>query len=526
MGLTTVTLHLLGVPEAELQPLLHAGDLLRTQNAPWLGVTPRDALDAKRLEKLARKLTKDNETRAAIVFFWFDDDVFHCDFYREGRRRASCLSAESWAKLGKQLNLLYGEDAPAKAFRYAGRCFDLEEQLALLEETVGTALLDDQEAEPRVVPRSDKTLRAIKAREAALRRRPNRYMLTELARPEWPEAVRAKQQLFDLARQSGKLDPEERLLFEIGSETSYVVPGRPHLIWMDRPSFLRPQRWLIYDGKDDVLVMHEHSSDAFSSVLWQTEEGNLVCLFHRADAMRLTRGHVSCLRSDGTEVWRFEPALSSEQQLQEAGVTPDGVITLRTVGLRTHESYLWQLNGETGNVLASAVFAHGARAGYFEAIHGVGVVGLDIPNGEFLVLDENLCERMRYKAADALRYFLPNQIVGTAVWGYGYHDHQFRTLDFLTGEETSCRLEVPVYPCSMLPDGRIFGTNEKGSILYVFDADGIVTARLHVPGEVRWVWQDGAHICAIELRGVQHYGPTSVETLDAVSVHVWRLDEL
>ena len=149
MGLTTGTLHLLGVPEAELQPQLHSDDLLRTQNAPWLGVTPQDALEVKRLEKLARRLTKEDENRAAIVFFWFDDDVFHCDFYRLGRRRASCISAETWAKLGKQLNLLYGEDAPAKAFRYAGRCFDLEEQLALLEETVGTALLDDQEAEPR-----------------------------------------------------------------------------------------------------------------------------------------------------------------------------------------------------------------------------------------------------------------------------------------------------------------------------------------------------------------------------------------
>ena len=521
MGLTTATLHLLGVPEAELQPQLHSDDLLRTQNAPWLGVTPQDALDEKRLEKLARKLTKEDDMRAAIVFFWFDDDVFHCDFYRLGRRRASCISAESWAKLGKQLNLLYGEDAPAKAFRYAGRCFDLEEQLALLEETVGTALLDDPEAEPRVVPRSDQTLRAIKAREAALRRRPNQYMLTELARPEWPEAVRAKQQLFDRLRRSQQLDPAHWLLFQIGSETAYVVPGRPHLIWMNRPWHHKPHSWLQYNGKTDELeVRAERGGELFSSVLWQTSQGDLVCLFHRADT-RITRGHVACLRPDGSEVWRFEPALSAEDQLRAIGVSAPGVITLTT----NYSAKLWRIDGENGAMLASAVFPKEPQLTFYHAIDGVGVVGMFHQSREFLVLDEELHERARYHPPSAMWFFLREQVVGTSSWAYGYHDRQFHTLDYLTGEETSCHLEVPIYPRCMLPDGRIFGTNKKGSILYVFDAEGVVTAQLHVPGEVRWVWQDGARVCAIELRGVQ-YGPTSAETLDAVSVHVWRLDEI
>lgn len=80
------------------------------------------------------------------------------------RRAASCHSDESWAKLGKQLDELFGDTSASKAFRYASRCSSLEEKLALLEETVGAALYDVPEEDAlRVVPRCDATLHAVKA---------------------------------------------------------------------------------------------------------------------------------------------------------------------------------------------------------------------------------------------------------------------------------------------------------------------------------------------------------------------------
>ncbi len=135
MGRTFATLQLWGVDREKAEPLLQPGDLLREQNAPWLGVTPAyDELhgEARRLEQLAKRLTKGRDA-AALLFDCFDDEMFSCSLYRNGRRTATCRSGGSWAGLGKQLNALFGEDAPAKALRYASRCTDLEEQLALLE---------------------------------------------------------------------------------------------------------------------------------------------------------------------------------------------------------------------------------------------------------------------------------------------------------------------------------------------------------------------------------------------------------
>ena len=189
MGTTLTTLNVYGMNRSDLELLVSPTDLIRSQNPPWFGVLPsrEEGHDqTQRLGKLAGKLTKQPGT-AALLFYYFDDEMFCLSYYQGGRKRATCMNSQSWAKLGKKLNELFVSDAPSKAFRYASHCYGLEEQLDLLEETVGTALLELPDAEPRVVTQKSKTLSAIKAREALIRKRPNQVITAkkfEARRPE------------------------------------------------------------------------------------------------------------------------------------------------------------------------------------------------------------------------------------------------------------------------------------------------------------------------------------------------------
>ena len=106
--------------------------------------------------------------------------------------------------MGKKLGECFGDDAPSRAFRFVSKCGNLEEQLKLFEETVGTALFELQEEVPRRVERCDKTLKEIKAREAALRKRANRFKLTELPEAEWPEEQKYRQRLLAFCGRIGK----------------------------------------------------------------------------------------------------------------------------------------------------------------------------------------------------------------------------------------------------------------------------------------------------------------------------------
>ena len=88
MGTTLATLNVYNASRESLAPLLAATDLLRDQNAPWLTVVPKygeTEVSFRRLEKLAKKLTK-NPGVFALVFYYFDDDVFSCDLFAGGKK--------------------------------------------------------------------------------------------------------------------------------------------------------------------------------------------------------------------------------------------------------------------------------------------------------------------------------------------------------------------------------------------------------------------------------------------------------
>lgn len=542
MGTTFTTLHLYGVERGDLTPLLAPGDLLREQNAPWLSVVPADGpphIETKeRLEKLAKRLTKGRDKAAALVFFWFDDEWFLCECIRSGRRKTGCRSNESWVKLGKELNALFEDEAPGKAFRYASRCYGLEEQVRLLEETAGTALYDIPEEEPRRVPRGDGTLREIKARETALRKRPNQYVLTELPREEWPESVRAKRRLYEQLRPQWRHYHVDRLLYETGS-TSFVIPQHLSRLAYPYTDEAHTDHLILYDGASGELADRSFPGSIPLAPLWRTKDGALVCLFSKIGRETVTetswsrsggRQYVCCLAPDGVERWRFVPEMNKHQYLQHVFTSSAGIITLLAPAIDGQikaDTLVFQLDGETGQLLNARQVL--LKDGMFRlaAVEALDAFVYDsMQKKELVLLDGELREKARWLPCGLPVVPTARSICGSVLWV----DHYFtdpravELYDLETGGYEKLRLEIPALVMARLSDGRLLGVNEKQTLLTVFDRSGTVAARCSVPGMLTSVWQEADRICIVEMRGPNSHGFVSPETLDAMSVHVWRLD--
>lgn len=535
MGITTATLHFYGVKKEDLTALLSAEELLRENNAPWLSVLPAGEdtpSNSWRLEKLAKQLTKKDGTSAALLFGYFDDDVFFCRYYQNGKAVARCASNASWSKLGKQLNLLFGDDLPARAFRYASRCSDLTEQLSLLEETVGAALLDDQESEPRTVPRSDNTFRMIKEREAALRKRPNQYVLTELSLQDWPEDLRAQQGLYSFLCPQWRKYNAERFLF---GGIKHSIPYHPQFAvyeYHDRETH-----------KDHLLFYHSGTGQVSEQMipaatplepLWMTERGELVYRFFHilqestgpSDWFRCSgKGFAACLRPDGSERWSFVPALNEHQYLDYIHTSDDGIITLCVSSACDQEqefdAMLFRIDGETGEILhsrtipAAEYLVHLVRV---DALNGFAYIS---KSKEIVILDDSLAETVRWSGYRGSPYF---DIVGTFLWQQGYRERTLQLYDLRTGELTEICLEVPAFVLSVLPDGRILGVNEKQTLLTVFDPTGRVASRCSVPGHLYSVRSETDLVYVLGNRTPDTHGFIYDELFDADSFQLWRVD--
>ena len=540
MGMTFATLQLWGVEREAAEPLLQPGDLLREQNAPWLGVTPaHDELhgEARRLEQLAKRLTRGRDAAAALLFDYFDDELFSCSLYRNGRRTATCRSGESWAGLGKQLNALFGEDAPAKALRYASRCADLEEQLALLEQTVGAALYDIPEEEPRRVPRGDGTLREIKAREAALRKRPNQYVLTELPPEDWPGELTLRRGLMELLRPRWEEYHLATLLYQLNMQP-FLVPGARDMLAFPFTDFSQRRDGVVFYGGDTG----EHwelsmSPTPLGRAVWQTRGGGTALLFswitqEREDGSGWSRSGrqsgVICLARSGAELWRFEPLMHPHQTLAHVHSDADGVVTLFAAGFNAAEkadALIWQIDGETGETqrclripaekeVHHLVFAKALNAFVF----------CERRAGNLIVLNDELQETARWSGYRGDAFFGTEQFCGALLYERLPHQGEMRLFDLQSGRAFTRSLEIPVFSVRLLPDGRALGLNEAQKALTVFDPAGRVAARCSVPGLIgHWIVEED-RVCACELRGPDTHGLVYGELFDETTVHVWRLD--
>lgn len=542
MGMTFSTLHLWGIGREALLPRLEPGDLLREQNAPWLGVVPDEEAcgDLQRLEKLGKLLTKENGSAAALLFYYYDDDWFLCRLYQGGKKTAEGRGDGSWAKLGKKLNELFGDEAPAKALRYLSRCSDLQEQIALLEETVGAALNDvSVEEQPRRVPRGDTTLRAVKARESALRRRPKQFMLTELPREDWPEVMQYRQELYD------RLRPEWRKydLNRLPGPDQILVPTCPRwLAHSYEDGREHRDRLLLYDGPGRQLTDRELPRGTYRKMVWMTPEGDpVVLLLHilqehfgpsiHSWGRTSGKGFVVCLGKDGSERWRFEPELEGYMRtLDYAHTSPEGILTLFSSQGRYDETLfptqIWRIDGRTGEVLCSRQLPETEclhKLFYVEALDAFAYG--DMEKDELVLLDMSLREIARWGGYTGIGYDSPENLWGSVLWMSGFTgSREIRFLDLRDGRAWKTPLEIPTWVRAVLPDGRILGMNEKWSALTIFDREGKVVSRCSVPGSMSLVRTEKDRICFAEWRGPDTHGFVYDELFDETTTHVWRLD--
>ena len=541
MGMTFCTLHLYAVERDTLVKKLAPGDLLREQNAPWLSLVPvydPEHVETQRLEKLAKALTKGAPQAAALLFSYFDDERFLCSFFRDGRKQAGCLSQESWAKLGKKLDELFGDTSATKAFRYAARCFDLEEQVRLLEDSVGAALYDfPEEAQPRRVPRSDRTLRAIKAREAALRKRPKQFVLTEMAREEWPERLRLREALLKLLRPAWRTYQLSTLLYEMDLSL-YRVPGAPDLTGYPYIDFEQHRHGvLFYNSRTGAHWEPKTPPGIPGRAVWQTRQGDVALLYARILSEQVSGSSwscsgrwswVICLGRDGTERWRFEPEMHREQSLEHIH-SADGVVTLFASGINggiVAGAKIWQIDGETGRLLRTRNIPHGNEVHHLAYSKDLKrFVYCERITKDLVLLNDELEETARWPNYKGDAFFRENNLCGRLLWEQRYYDMRSVYLhDLLDGTVRKVPLEVPVYVLSVLPDGRILGVNEKQSILTVLNGEGIVVSRCTVPGEIRCVLPETNGIWIGELRLPKNDFVTSGALFDEAETHVWRLD--
>ena len=539
MGMTFCTLHLYAVERDALVKKLAPGDLLREQNAPWLSLVPvydPEHVETQRLEKLAKALTKGAPQAAALLFSYFDDERFLCSFFRDGRKRVACSSQDSWAKLGKKLDELFGDTSATKAFRYAARCFDLEEQVRLLEDSVGATLYDfPEEAQPRRVPRSDRTLREVKAREAALRKRPKQFVLTEMAREEWPERLRLREDL---------LQPEWKAYdlvssISVMSLAPYLVPEAPGQAACCYTDYRRHRHGvLFYNGRTGDHWEMEMLTGIPCRAVWQTRQGDMVLLFAHILSeqgsgsswfCRGGKGGVLCLGRDGTERWRFEPEMHREQSLEHIHSAEDGVVTLFASGINggiVAGARIWQIDGETGKLLRMRSIPHGNEVHHLAYSKDLmRFVYCERITKDLVLLNDELEETARWPNYKGDAFFRENNFCGRLLWEQRYYDMRSVYLhDLLDGTVRKVPLEVPVYVRSVLPDGRILGVNEKQSILTVLNGEGIVVSRCTVPGMIQCILPEMNGVFIGEERPLSADFSAPGALFDKAETHVWRLD--
>lgn len=537
MGTTLMTLSLYGANRSEIEPLLAPSDLVREQNLPWITIVPTIGANddnVNRLCKLAKKLAKEHGV-AALLFLYFDDELFHCDLYSAGKKAASCGSDLTWLKFGKKLNDLFGDDLPSKALRYASHCNCIDEQIKLLEETVGAALYDMQNEQPRIVERGDSALRAIKLREAMLRKRPNKHNLTEMPQRDWPDEMKIRQQLLELLQPQWQRYHLSTLLYTADIK-KYLVPEADRIAAYPYSDIENHKDYLLlYNGNTDDYQDIGPLPDAIQSVVWITKSGNLVVLYaktikeQRGDgswSCVTWSGYVSCIGKDGTECWRFEPELSNSQQLYHVHSSSDGIVTLfspAACSMPDTDALIWQINAETGELLRFRHITANDEANsliYAESIKSF--IYCCRSTSELVVIDSNLDKEYRLAGYVGNYYIENEQIFGDTIWNC-LDSAGICFFNLRNGEALKVNFEIRAYAMAVFSNGLILCTNESEKKLIVFDKSGNVVSRFSFTGIVCRAFSDGNKIFIVEQRGPNTHGLVYDELFNETSTHISEL---
>lgn len=520
MALSWTTLHILHGNAQTIRPFLTEGDVVRTQNAPWLSVVPggQEAdCGYARMTKTARAISAGDQNTHALVFFCFDEEEFSLTLYADGKKQASLNSHTSWVRFARALALLYADDFPLKAFRLSAQCSSLDEQLHLLEETIGVALYDLPGEKPRIVAKNQTTCLAVSAREDALKKRPNAYALTEVERENWPSAFKTNVLMFEALRAQSLGHEAIALLLSMERRCNLSPsPSARAALHMAERSTLA-----IYDAEANDVRLVPLPKSAWHAV-WLTGSGESVALCFGEDGPGLR--YLACLYSGG-ERWRFAPALKEHQSIECCHVSDNGVITLYTRISPGHDAMIWRVDGETGTLLYSRSVAAAEGLGSLRYVSALQrFVCYSVSLHAFVLLDETLAETGRLPVAQkALRFDMARHDEGVHLWLHGHGPSRLYRFDLSTGVLSSVTLEVPALLTGVSSGGLLLATHETNGGLMVFGADGRLLSRHRMKGRLSGITEENGSLYISETMGLSSSGLLSKEDPDRISVRIWRL---
>lgn len=428
MGLTLTTLLIPGDNPA-LPPLRH-GETLRTHCPGWTIILPGETDDhgCDALQKLARKCPG-----PCLFFHHFDDDFFVLRLHVDGKRTA-VLSSDASIEKSSKVNLIspavFGDDRADAALKLIGSLSDLEEQLAILEETLSVSLLEDPEFEPRHVEAGTAAFDAATARLAALKKRKNAYRAVQLHDDEVPAALRD-------VRPSAAFGPPQVHMAALPAEDS---TGRP------------------LEGQVQVDVRQAACSHP---------SGNYIgCAFFNQRPTMAVR-----MNDAGELLWAFAPE-GAYSLLVCPAKDADTLLVLDT--LAREEGRIWLLDAGDGRILREKTLPPG-RNSVPRWIGCMGQYALYWRNGKrqgFDLLDENLTLAARRELPEVRAAFTnPVTVQGSVFWVQDIFTHQVVSFDLSSGEMKKISLEDRAYFTGLGADGLLTGF-QSGKELLLFDRTG------------------------------------------------------
>ena len=480
MGLTLTTLLIPGTNPA-LPPLRH-GETLRTHCPGWTivlpGATEDHGYDA--LQKLARKCPG-----PCLFFHYFDEDFFVLRLHVDGKRKAvlsSDVSIEKSSKVNLISPVVFGDDRAAAALKLIGKLSDLEEQLAILEETLGVSLLEDPEFEPRHVEGGSAAFDAAMTRLAALKKRKNAYRAVQLHDEEVPDALRD-------VRPSAAFGPPQVHMASLPT--------------MDSTS--RPLEGLVQVDVRQAACSHP-SGDYIGCAF-----------FNQRPTMAVRMNH------DGELLWAFAP-----EEAYALVVCPakdaDALLVLDT--LAREEGRIWLLDAGNGRVLREETLPPGRNSvpRWIDCMGQYALYWRDGKNQGFDLLDENLTLVNRRELLDVKAAFTnPVTVQGSVFWVQDVFTHQVVSFDLASGAAEKISLEDRAYFTGLGADGLLTGF-QSGKELLLFDRTGRLISK-HLFKELATLQNipiiDGKMYVVEEIGGLAHAmmgGPSEKR--------YWRLEKI
>lgn len=510
MGLSLNTLHILGIRTEDARGMLRAGDALYSENSPWLSILPEEpAFEASlRLSVVARKCGL-----PCLLFSCLDGDFFHVNLYLNGKLAGSFQSLGGTSKLSAFAAVLDGGDY--RNLKLLAKCVDFDEALALAEELLGLRLLIAPGEAPDRVMRGDTIAQRIRAREKAVRSRPNRYRLAPLPRQEWPLEIEGRMRALEAMQ--GRSFSRSALLQGVSGD--YWAGARRGESFacscMDAQAPKRPCIRILNAADGSLRTIHPQLDCAPVAMLNEAQLP-ILCGFGasgRTDS-------VACLRKDGSILWRFRPEMQAHSFIDIYPEPEDN--SLLAFSLFGGESTpLWRLSADDGRILAQCTLP--AREDlrclrlwrerdcyvYYSPVRRV-----------FCLLDRQLRPAGEIPAGDA-----PQR------WDFGAHAcggillrqdsagilHRF---DLESGTQTRIRTELPGHLLAAFPDGRSALTNGSGKTILLHDAQGALLARLRVKGCAAAILHRGSEslLAETDLEAPDDAPPEAL-------LRLWRIEE-